>query len=130
MGAGKVPMCQVQAAPFDWTVPFEGAPFDVIIACDVLYEKFSLEPLASIIPTMLGDRSMAQSLLLTDPPERHPANRRRFMELITERDKELVVRLNKISSPVHEGKSTDVQLIVLERRVGGQTVGMTPLSVT
>lgn len=128
MREGK-PSCRVQVAPFDWTLPFEDAPFDVVIACDVLYENFSVEPLASIIPTMLGDRSLAQSLLLTDPPRRAPENRIRFMQLIAERDPEMMVRFNKIASPVHEGKNTDVQLIVLQRRVGGQTVGMTPLSV-
>jgi len=55
-------------------------PFDVVLACDVLYEARAVQPIARIIPKLL--RPQDGVLLLADPPNRTVANRERFMHLV------------------------------------------------
>ena len=72
---------QIQARIFDWSekdITLE--KFDVVLACDVLYEKFSVEPIAWIAPLLLKEEG--GMLLLADPPLRAKANRDRFVELM------------------------------------------------
>ena len=56
------------------------APFDLVLACDVLYESHAVAPVASLVPKLTvpgGGR-----WLLADPPNRAPKNRARFRELV------------------------------------------------
>ena len=129
-GAGRTRGgCNVSAEVFDWRQPFTGEPFDVVVACDVLYDASAVTPLASRLPEMLS-RSDDSQLLLTDMPRRTPALRRRFMEELAAVDGDMMVEMNRIVGaaelPVCE-EAADVQLVVLRRRQGGETVGL-PLS--
>ncbi|KAK9842869.1 hypothetical protein WJX74_003682 [Apatococcus lobatus] len=72
---------QVSAEIFDWSKPPALQPFEVILACDVLYEDFSVEPLAALIPQLLSEQPHAR-VLLADPVNRTPLNRQRFLELL------------------------------------------------
>ena len=42
--------------------------FDVVLACDVLYEKAFIEPLAGVVARLL--KPSGGVLLLADPPDR------------------------------------------------------------
>ena len=50
--------------------------YDVALACDVLYEHFSVEPVAHIAPQLLSPKS--GMLLLADPSRRTKENRYRL----------------------------------------------------
>ena len=71
----------MSAAVLDWSVAYRGPPFELCIACDVLYETFSVDPVARLVPQLLGGRDGSQ-LVLADPPTRTPANRARFVDLV------------------------------------------------
>ncbi len=61
---------RLETATVDWTEPdelLERAPFDLVLAADVLYEQESVEPLLSLLPRL------AQEALLAHP-SRAPAN--------------------------------------------------------
>jgi len=122
-----VTACVLRAAPFDWNLPVESSGFDVIVACDVLYEDFSVSPLSTVIPALCGRASRGQRLLLTDPPHRAPENRRRFLEALMENDRELQVQQSKVVTACVDGAPADVQIVLLQRRSGAATVGL-PLS--
>lgn len=83
----------ISAAVFDWNNEFAGsAKFDVVIACDVLYEEVAVEPLARLLPAMLaGPVEDGRRILLTDPQDRTPKHRERFLELLAHTDPSLVV---------------------------------------
>ena len=72
----------LSAAVVDWhrpeTVP---GPFDVVLACDVLYEKASVAPLAALV-ARLFPAAAPGVFVLADPPNRTPANRRAFVEQV------------------------------------------------
>lgn len=70
VGSGGV----VRADIFDWTVPYGGPKFDVLLACDVLYEDVSVDPVAEAVPRMLF--SAGGRLVLADPAHRTQHNRR------------------------------------------------------
>ncbi|KAL4524195.1 hypothetical protein Ndes2526B_g00214 [Nannochloris sp. 'desiccata'] len=91
--------CRVRAEVFDWSQPLSSLLhyFDVVLACDVLYEAFSVEPVAKIAPRLLklsggtsgakhdGNNENDESpgvILLADPPLRAKQNRYRFLELL------------------------------------------------
>ncbi len=59
----------------DWadTAALGGARFDALLACDVLYETFSVGPIADLAPRLLFTSGGA--LLLADPSERTVQNR-------------------------------------------------------
>lgn len=58
---------------FDWSRPSPSEPYDLALACDVLYEAFSVEPVAKAIPQLLNLRT--GRLLLADPSRRTKENR-------------------------------------------------------
>ena len=64
---------QVHAELFDWSSPSSQASYDVALACDVLYEPYSVEPIANITPQLLN--SQTGQLLLADPSHRTKHNR-------------------------------------------------------
>eukprot|EP00798_Chlamydomonas_sp_ICE-L_P005359 gene5359-5576_t len=60
--------------------------FDVVLACDVLYEDGFAEPIATLMPRLLGP-NLGSHLLLADPPNRtaqNPISWKRFRELMAE----------------------------------------------
>ena len=52
----------------DWRDPppelLDAAPFDLVVAADVLYERRNAEALASLLPRLVGPKS---TVLITDP---------------------------------------------------------------
>ena len=64
---------QVSAQHFDWGDPSCQGNYDVALACDVLYEPYSVEPVANITPRLLNHRT--GRLLLADPSHRTKDNR-------------------------------------------------------
>ena len=117
----------VRALPFDWNLPCIESDFDVVIACDVLYETYSVEPLSNALPSLLGRGAREQRLLMTDPPKRAPANRQRFMELLMSGKSDLQLQRTKVISAHAQGMDADVRIMILQRRSGEGTVGL-PLS--
>ncbi len=81
-GDPVTPAGAVRAALFDWSRPPSLARFDVVLACDVLYEPDAVDPIASVIPRLL--KSTSGALLLADPPNRTAPNRERFLRLLRE----------------------------------------------
>ncbi len=71
---------QVTAALFDWSQPFSGPHFDVVLGSDVLYENFSVKPVATVVPKLLY--SNGGKLALADPATRTEENRHRFLDLV------------------------------------------------
>jgi predicted nicotinamide N-methyase len=58
---------RLRTAVVDWRAPgelLEQAPFDLVLAADVLYEDRNLEPLAELLPVLGGE------VLLADPGRR------------------------------------------------------------
>jgi len=62
-----------RAELFDWTAEYTGRKFDVLLACDVLYEDFSVGSVSEVVPQMLF--TAAGRLILADPAHRTEANR-------------------------------------------------------
>jgi predicted nicotinamide N-methyase len=57
----------LETARVDWTRPgllVERAPWDLVLAADVLYERRNVEPLLALLPQLLGPRG---ELWLADP---------------------------------------------------------------
>lgn len=123
--------CQISAQLFDWADPPALAPFDVILACDVLYEDFSVEPLAGLVPELLSNQPDAR-VLLADPVNRTPHNRQRFLELLAaNKGGGLALNVQEASQVdfMFKGSSQDglrnpVVLTTLRRGMGGDTVGV------
>jgi ETFB lysine methyltransferase len=96
----------ISAALFDWNNEFAGDPYDTVIACDVLYENYAVEPLARLLPTMLaGPVRDGRRILLTDPQDRTPEHRRRFLDLLAQQDPTLVVDFVKTVEVDHATSS-------------------------
>lgn len=75
--------CKIEAQLFDWNEEVRGSNlhgFDVILVCDCLYEKFSVEPIARVLPLLLKEKG--GMILLADPPNRAKANRDKFLGLM------------------------------------------------
>lgn len=51
-----LPAGSVRTAQMDWCDPAAavGQPFDVVIACDVLYQAAAVAPLCSLVPRLLA----------------------------------------------------------------------------
>lgn len=129
--AGLSTRHQISAQVFDWADPPALAPFDVILACDVLYEDFSVEPLAGLVPELLS-RQPGARVLLADPVNRTPHNRQRFLELLAANKRGgLALNVEEASQVdfMFKGSSQDglrnpVVLTTLRRGMGGDTVGV------
>lgn len=76
-----VAQCVYRALPFDWNSSSIAERYDVVLACDVLYESEAVDLVASVIPKLL-EPGNSSTLLLADPPNRTVANRQKFLELI------------------------------------------------
>ena len=123
---------QVTAEMFDWSAPPALRPFDVVLACDVLYEDFSVEPLAGLVPELLSNQLNAR-ILLADPVNRTPHNRQRFLELLSATrngsgmNVEETCRVDfMFKGSSQDGLKNPVLLTTLRRTTGGDTVGVKP----
>lgn len=126
--ADKSSSCMLSAEKYDWNDEFIGAPYDVVIACDVLYESAAVAPVASLLPAMLAGRMDSERrLLLTDPQNRTPKHREKFLELLAAHDKDLVVDFVRRSSIEHPTSAGALTVIALRRKMAGDTIGR-PLS--
>lgn len=81
------PQTNIRWSVFDWSARLNDAlvgRFDVILACDVLYEQFSVEPVGMVVPKLLrnGRSGEDSRLLLCDPPLRAKHNREAFIQLM------------------------------------------------
>lgn len=122
---------------FDWSQPVSLSGFDVVLACDVLYESFSVEPVAKVAPQLLKPRRSARDLrsddtstprfLLTDPPHRARRNRERFLTLLSYEGfvmEEYTTRTIPFGNPRNGKDGVDIEFCVLRRGEYGDTVGV------
>eukprot|EP00899_Mesostigma_viride_P013881 jgi/Mesvir1/22494/Mv18529-RA.1 len=75
------PLVEVVARLYDWSAGGGGEMFDVVMACDVLYEEYSVAPIAKAVPALLAPGKLG-TFLLADAPDRKPSNRAKFLELM------------------------------------------------
>lgn len=108
------PKARVSAALLDWFEPkfsrLGTAPFDVVLACDVLYTPSAVDVIAPLVRSLLADRRATSEtsqagdardavndtntdtqkrkrrgvFVLADPPGRFPENHARFLRLMDE----------------------------------------------
>ena len=100
-GFDSKPKTRVSAALLDWFEPkfstLGAAPFDVVLACDVLYTPSAVDVIAPLVRSLLADRRAAcvetdtktnkrnkrrGVFVLADPPGRFPENHARFLRLM------------------------------------------------
>ncbi|KAG2488612.1 hypothetical protein HYH03_012929 [Edaphochlamys debaryana] len=149
----------VRAHVFDWTAPPDMASllppplsaaskpasgrrppvrqrrFDVVLACDVLYESAAVGPISELLPALL--RPDGGRFLLADPPNRTAHNREAFLERL--KDGPLRLRLEEASMEQCQVSHLDnemvgglpptaqavpVQFLVLRSGLGNDTVGV------
>eukprot|EP00889_Picochlorum_renovo_P000883 jgi/Picre1/27913/NNA_000875.t1 len=84
--------------------------FDVIVACDVLYEAFSIEPIARVMPELVKEDGGI--IILADPPKRARANREKFIGLMKVSGFEVTEECIKMTKEVtdHEGEERQVPI--------------------
>ena len=104
---------------FDWNLPpgpLEHA-FDVILVCDCLYEKFSVEPIARVLPRLLS-QSPGATIVLADPPNRAKANREKFLGLMKVFEFEVQEERRVDVNEMMDGgfRQTEIVLLSLVRR--------------
>jgi ETFB lysine methyltransferase len=112
----------ITASHFDWNVQPAASDFDVLAVCDVLYEEFSVEPLAKVLPCMLRPGA-GQRVLLADPCRRTPQNFKHFMGMLASKRTDFIAVSSYVVRQDFEGGSVQVQLVNLKIREGGETVG-------
>lgn len=88
----------------------------------MLYEDDAAAALAQVLPQLLRSSSRGQMMLLADPPNRAPKNRRRFLELLTEGRPDLIVTSSATVQQHFERSDASVQLLHLKVREGGETL--------
>lgn len=126
--------CKLAAHEFDWHLPFAGQPYDVVIACDVLYDSCAVAPLAQLLPSMLAttvERNGWSRLILTDPPERTPQHRADFLATVAAQHQDMVVDFTQRVIVDQHGVSGPVLVIALRRQSagGGDTIGISPTNL-
>jgi predicted nicotinamide N-methyase len=126
--SGDSALCSAEA--FDWHAPLPSQlrRFDVVLACDVLYEAAAVAPVASLVSRMMRRREGAKGAegaegaegaaaapaawVLADPPLRAPKNRAAF------RDAVAGVAAEKEGGPtrvaVSDGKGGEDDVLLLE----------------
>jgi predicted nicotinamide N-methyase len=121
--ADEIPQPTLTAQRFDWNVQPVAYCFDVLVACDVLYEEFSVLPLADVLPRMLRPGA-GQRILLADPCRRTPANRAQFLGLLAKKRADLMLVSSHVVNQEFEGASVPVQVVNLKVCEDEETVGM------
>jgi predicted nicotinamide N-methyase len=134
-----VTQCSYRALPFDWNISKVTERYDVVLACDVLYESEAVDLVASVIPKLLKRGNNSSLLLFADPPNRTVANRQRFLDLIAAAQP---TRLLLQESGVEQcdvqqldpemlggvtSESVSVQFMVFQSAVGNDTIGLKTL---
>ena len=112
----------LEAGVLDWLNPVgleSYGKFDVVIACDVLYEDFSVEPVASLVPMLLRSDKETGQILLADPPDRTRHNRERFLELLKDGNLDVKLLESGRRRVLLEGLTSDVQMLLFERSYYG-----------
>jgi hypothetical protein len=118
---------------FDWNQPDFSTKFDIVLACDVLYEPSAVDPIASIVPKIL--KSAGGHLLLADPPKRTAHNREKFIQLLAQAVPRLVVEESSVvECEVQQldrdiiggvnGPAVPVQVMLFRKVLGTDTVGL------
>lgn len=130
--------CVYRALPFDWSSSSVTERFDVVLACDVLYEAEAVDLVASVIPKLLNPGN-SSSLLLADPPNRTAANRERFLRLIAAAQPTRLLLQESGIEQCHvqqldpemlggvTSESVGVQFMVFRSAVGNDTIGLKAL---
>ena len=112
----------LEAGVLDWLNPVgleTYGKFDVVIACDVLYEDFSVEPVASLVPMLLRSDKQTGQILLADPPDRTRHNRERFLELLKDGNLDVKLLESGRRRVLLEGLTSDVQMLLFQRSYYG-----------
>ena len=105
--------CVVSASVFDWNaVPLDQDRFDIVLACDVLYETHVVKPVASLVPKLTKEKTGVW--LVADPPLRAPKNRARFVELVEAFDFSL--SKTRETTTTHGGSTDTVLLLEFEAK--------------
>ncbi len=124
--SGDSALCSAEV--FDWHAPLPSQlrRFDVVLACDVLYEAAAVAPVASLVSRMMRRREGAKGAegaaegaaaapaawVLADPPLRAPKNRAAFRDAVAD------VAAEKEGGPtrvaVSDGKGGVDDVILLE----------------
>jgi hypothetical protein len=121
---------------FDWDKTEVLEQFDVVLACDVLYEDAAVEPIARVVPQLL--RTTSGTLLLADPPNRTAQNRERCVKLLAESCKSAaplvlqecgqfdceVAKLDPEMAGGMDKETVPVQFMVFSRAYGNDTIGL------
>ena len=102
------------AEVFDWNaVRADQRTFDLVLACDVLYEAHAVAPVAALIPKLTNEAPRGR-WMLADPPDRAPKNRAAFLERVkSDHGMELV---RETRETVTRAGSTD-DVLVLDLRL-------------
>jgi ETFB lysine methyltransferase len=109
----KTNTCVVSASVFDWNaVPLDQDRFDLVLACDVLYETHAVKPVASLVPKLTKEKTGVW--LVADPPLRAPKNRARFVELVEAFDFSL--SRTRETTTTHGGSTDTVLLLEFEAK--------------
>lgn len=102
------------AEVFDWNaVRADQRTFDLVLACDVLYEAHAVAPVSALIPKLTNGAPRGR-WMLADPPDRAPKNRAAFLERVkSDHGMELV---RETRETVTRAGSTD-DVLVLDLRL-------------
>jgi hypothetical protein len=130
--------CVYRALPFDWNSSAVTERYDVVLACDVLYEADAVDLVASVIPKLLKPGN-SSTLLLADPPSRTVANREKFLGLISAAQPTRLLlqesgieqcNVQQLDPEMLGGvtaESVGVQFMVFQSAVGNDTIGLKAL---
>lgn len=105
---------KLDAELFDWNDDVRGSHlhgFDVILVCDCLYEKFSVEPIARVLPLLLKEKG--GTILLADPPNRAKANRDKFLGLMACSGLKISEERMMTTLENHQGGTREVQIVFM-----------------
>eukprot|EP00850_Spirogloea_muscicola_P006066 SM000028S10160 [mRNA] locus=s28:699027:702642:+ [translate_table: standard] len=91
--------------------------FDVVLACDVLYEKPAVDLIADLVPRLLRpcDNPL---LLISDPVERNPKNRERFVDLMDAANGPMLLELQSMETrmAVMDNSAHPIELLAFAGR--------------
>lgn len=101
------------AEVFDWNnVSDTQRTFDLVLACDVLYETHAVSPVCSLIPKLTSERGR---WMVADPPNRAPKNRAAFLAQ-AETDHGMTLVRERRTTVTRCGSSDDVLVLDLRLR--------------
>ena len=101
------------AEVFDWNnVSDTQRTFDLVLACDVLYETHAVSPVCSLIPKLTSERGR---WMVADPPNRAPKNRAAFLAQ-AETDHGMALVRERRTTVTRCGSSDDVLVLDLRLR--------------